>query len=92
MDQNEAFIKLKGAVENLVHRDIDVQLFQDSVAAMICALIETHPNKDALHASFSRIYQAMGCTERAVAALGIGKQGSIAVIGAFSQAMQRELP
>ena len=92
MDQNEALTKLKDAVEHLTHRSIDEQLFQDSVAAMICALIETHPDKDALHVSFSRIYQAMGCTERAVLALGQGKQGSISVIGAFSQAMQRELP
>lgn len=92
MNQQEALLQLKDAVEHLTHRSIDDLLFQDAVMAMVCALIETHPDKDALHASFSSIYQAMGCTERSVQSMGRGKQGSIAVVAAFSLAMQRELP
>ena len=92
MDLQQNLTKLKNAVEHLAHQSIDDLLFKDAAIAMICALIETHPDKDALQASFSRIYQAMGGAGRAVPALGQGKQGSLAVISAFSEAMQRELP
>jgi hypothetical protein len=92
MNEPEAFGKLKTSVEFLLHRELEGQLTSDALVAMIAALIETHPDKVALHESFSHIFQAMGGAQRAVQGMGQGKSGSLTIMAVFSKAIGRELP
>jgi hypothetical protein len=92
MNEPEAFGKLKTGVEFLLHRELEGQLTSDTLVAMVAALIETHPDKVGLHESFSHIFQAMGCAQRAVEGMGQGKAGSLAILAVFSKAIGRELP
>ena len=92
MNEREAIMKLHGEIVTLTNRSIDQLHIQDALVAMVCALVETHPDKTQLHASFSKIWQNLGGPKRAIAGMGQGQDGAIAAMAAFSQAIGRELP
>jgi hypothetical protein len=92
MTDQEIVLKLRDNVVHLLNRSIDEQLMLDVIAAMLGALIETHPDKAALHARFSRIFQSLGGPDRAVKGMAQGLTGSGALLAGLSQSIGRELP
>lgn len=83
---------LKNAAERAIAMSTENLLSRDPLLAMLCALVDSHPDKVALRLAFQGIWQSIGAPRRAVESMRSDHHGLTEVLAALSKAIGQELP